>query len=247
MPKLDFKEQFTNRTLKWDRYERFHVQIGQHFVLFDSGEMIVTTRKARPHERGRTYHGLTFLTSHDRHDAFRMMYADKARTQPVKQSWLSSGLYLIDHEQNQMVYLDSYALPGCANAEALRNVPEWVIKTGFTAYCGGNERDWISAAKVGYFQTVRLSKAHKDNLRLLKKCCEAADRVGGLPMNIWQIEHTAADRLRKSHFHGTLDPMYYETLAYEDLTTLERVKLARNGWSAPKVHNETQSLWIGAH
>jgi hypothetical protein len=243
MPKINMEQHFINP--KWDQWKRFHVHNGRwHMTLFDTGEVIVNGYGTYdPDQRGRaTPWGVEFLHPKDAGPVLKRFYADKEHTVPVRKTWLHNSLYMVDWSRGQAVAIGVTA----SNRNPTPGVPGWFMRTGFRAYCGGNDSDWISPTVCSYSQPVKFTPEQKAHLDHLRKTCMTADRMDALPTIVWQVPETDEDIARRGCIdHGHAVPSMFLFHNYEQLTLREKIYIARNGWAPATEEHEVPCFWIG--
>jgi hypothetical protein len=225
----------------WDKWKRFHAfHDHHHMTLFDTGELIVNSYGTYdPDQRGRPNKwGVEFLRPDDDAPVLKRLYADKACTVPVLKTWLTSNTYMVDWERSQVVTISRNASMHVMPT----GVPEWFRRTGFRAYCGGGDQDWISPSECVYSQPVRFTREQKAHLANLKKACMAMDRLEALPKNIWAASGNVSAKVRYGH---AIPQCFLET-AFEDMIQHERMAVARNPWAEARDEHGVPSLWVGS-
>lgn len=245
-------DHFGQYNKRWDRYQRFHAEPHHGFVVFDTGEVICTQKRFSPDERGYPRYfnrSVSIVASHDKAALFGKLYTSKKAGVRIPKSWLLDGMYLLDHEQGQLVLLRRYSSSGevtDGHNPLLKHVSVNMRSAGFTAYCGGKGNDWVGVDPVTWLHPIPIGKEFRQHLRGLEMQAKAALRVGVITEKLWQVEYTDVDRSRNvtASITGLRPNPIYRQLEFKDLTDMEKTNIAHHGWGAPTTYKALPSLWI---
>lgn len=211
---------------KWDRYGRFHNE--DHttgIVHFETGEMILTKRWHRPHERTTNVkYGIRPVRAHDTNvDELNRLHTPDGKR--IRKTWLDRSTYMLDFETGQF-----FALGYSTNKDFDIAIPADIARFSPMAYCAGPGRQWITRDTVGWTEPVKLYKDQLDHLRVLRKLCLVAERIGALPRDLWQIRMEERGQWQSSSPMPFKDALRRE---YTDLTPFEKAVVARHGFTRP--------------
>lgn len=222
---------------KWDRYGRlYNEDHSSGIVHFETGELILTKRWHRPHERTtNTKYGLRPVRAHDANVA----ELDRLHTpngKRIRKTWLGRWSYMLDLETKQFFVLDYTTNKGFDDA-----IPVDIARFCPMAYCAGPGRQWIARTPVGWTEPVKLDKDQRGHLREMRKLCLVADRIGALPQSLYPVRMDERGQWQSSA------PMPFSLALqckYTELTPFEKAVVARYGFTRPVAEGKSSHLKV---
>lgn len=232
---------------KFDRFGEFYNEVNEQafwwgynsapFVLFETGEFILTQARFKPKRRGEYKHlGVSILASTD-YDFAKMLKDRKLLTpdgDEVLPSWLNQKAYQslwVDHDHNRVVRL-GYGR-GKEHREAitprLRSYASLYYASGNDAPVGGGMIEVSRPSKL-----TKDERAHIDMLRAACKAWDAIAEEAKVPAGVWPSQ--------QYNYNGgkcEVNPYYYSSkpapvgallkLEYADMTYAQKKQLLNSG------------------
>lgn len=217
---------FDMNQAQWDQYRAFHRTLDHdHFIQFDTGEVIYTGFGSwRPDER-RSYHsmGVEVFMGSDR--GINLNMYDPLTGDKVFKSQLD-GVYLYDEASKRVVSL-SISYPYTMQ----KPIPQRFLDRRVNIYWGGNGHIPVPSGTVNYTRTVKsqLTKEQRGIIKERVMLCKTYDRV------------VAAEH---SHYYHAEPYQHVLATDYKDMTDTQRRSIARIELRYDDTHHETTHLEV---
>lgn len=237
--------EFNHNEKQWDMFKEFHNNITPYpsynsykppFVLFESGEFIITSNYFNPHKRKPfTELGLTLFMTRDipwrtwlKPLEFKTPDGDE-----IKRSWLEVGgsqTLVHDHDTKQVVSL------GWVDSHKTNDHIPLRFRSIAYVYCAGKGEPLIGRGPVKIRQPDPLSKDERKHVQTIKNACKVWYELSGAKEKRWghaaQLYNAMSGKFEPQENHvvyGKLEVEKLLALEFNDMPDNIRVQLAKYG------------------
>jgi hypothetical protein len=228
----------------WDAYRRFHRELPNGFVQFDTGELICIGRFSDQPDKRKLYKDLNVevVSTTDTHCPMFLMGGE-----PVKKTWLDEKgqqILLIDHDNGHVV-----ALAGTGGGLDLTMPRPWALgvpeslRRHASAYWHGPHSPPVGSPVI-VNKTRRLSPAEREHIEAIRSECKGWDVMSEQPRREGRWENHRHWIKGDDGRQALLFDRAMQVKSYLDLTHDERLDASRHGVSNGTVKHEVPFLML---